>query len=457
MKYASSLTALGCTVALAVSSVGEDIVRVSDPEARNPVEVSVAINPTNPDHVVASCVQYGKPGQPRSSGVLFTSSDGGKTWKSVAAPNPQQRMQGDDVVTFGPDGTVHHLYISFEGIRVPRPIRACTGIFLSSSKDGLTWGEPVSVVDHVNCVTPFEDKPWLIVDSEPDSPHRGNIYAAWTRFDVYGSKDPAHHSHIYLARSRDNGKSFAPPIRISTEPGDCQDKSETLEGAVPAVGPKGEVYVAWGGPKGIVFTSSTDGAWTFAKEKKIADQPGGWDSPAPGMPRHNGLPVTCVDHSTGPNRGSIYVNWIDNRNKDLDVFVMASRDGGATWGEPVRVNDDPKGNGKDQMFTWMAIDPIDGSVNIIFYDRRDQEGNRQGLTLARSTDGGKTFVNHRLKQEPFALERAGFFGDYIGLDARGGRAVAMYPHMENRKVVLSAAVFRFKPGTQDTIQERSAP
>jgi hypothetical protein len=438
---------------LSHNRAGHEVVRVTPPEALRPVEVSVAINPTNLDHVVAVALQAGRPGQPRTSNYSFTSIDGGKTWKMAAAPNPQQRVQGDCVVAFAPDGVAHQCYIAFDGIRTPLPLRACTGIFCTSSRDGIMWSEPVPVVDHINCVTPFEDKPWLAIDGSPESPHRGNIYVAWTRFDVYGSKDPNHHSHIYLARSRDGGKSFQPPTRISHEAGDCQDHDNTLEGAVPAVGPKGEVYIAWGGPKGIVFTASTDGGFSFSKEKVIAEQPGGWSLPDPGLPRHNGMPVTAVDNSNGPNRGSVYVNWIDERNKDLDVFIASSRDGGTTWSSPVRVNDDPKGNGKAQLFTWMAVDPADGSANVVFYDRRDCEDKYQGLTLARSVDGGKTFVNHRIQQEPFTLSRPVFMGDYIGIDARTGRVVAVYPHVVNDAVVLSAALFRFKPGTQEYSDE----
>src|SRR5207244_8304725 len=106
------------------------------------------------------------------------------------------------------------------------------------------WTEPIPVVDHVNTVMPFEDKPYLAIDHSADSAHRGNIYVAWTKFDVYGSKDPAHKSHIYFSRSRDGGKSFAMPIEISDQPGNALDDSDTVEGAVPAVGPKGEVYLA---------------------------------------------------------------------------------------------------------------------------------------------------------------------------------------------------------------------
>jgi hypothetical protein len=166
------------------------------------------------------------------------------------------------------------------------------------------------------------------------------------------------------------------------------------------------------------------------------------------------MPVTGVDRSRGPNRGSVYVAWIDQRHGDPDVFLAASRDGGTTWSEPLRVNDDDKGNGKEQLFTWMAVDPLDGSVNLIFYDRRDLKDTQTGLTLARSVDGGRSFVNHRVQQEPFPCYPDVFFGDYIGVAAHGGRVVAAYSHFTGRRqVALSAAVFRFKPETQEALGE----
>ncbi len=431
------------------------VVRVTGPDARRPAEVAVAINPLDPDHVIAVSNQGRAMGE-AAANHAYVSADGGLTWKAARLPDIDRRPQGDDVVAFGPGPTAYRACIAFAGIRQGRPARASSGIFVTASRDGLTWGPPVPVVDHVNSVEPFEDKPWLAVDLVPDSPHRGNLYVAWTRFDVYGSKDPAHKSHIYFSRSRDGGKSFAPLLRISDKPGDCVDESNTVEGAVPAVGPKGEVYVVWAGPEGLVFDRSTDGGFSFGADKVIAQTPGGWNIPAAGLGRHNGLPVTGVDHSAGPHRGSVYVNWIDKRHGDPDVFVTASRDGGDTWGEPVRVNDDPTGNGKEQLFTWMTVDPADGSVNVIFYDRRDLKDTLTGLTLARSVDGGRTFVNYKVAQEPFACSRGVFFGDYIGVAANQGRVVAVYMHFLNPKeLALSAAMYRFKPGTQEPAEEGS--
>ena len=158
-----------------------------------------------------------------------------------------------------------------------------------------------------------------------------------------------------------------------------------------------------------------------------------------------------VDLSDGPNRGAIHVNWADLRNGDPDIFLMSSSDGGETWTKPLRVNDDPKGNGKEQFFTWMAVDPIDGAVNIAFYDRRDTEGAKTGLTLARSIDGGKTFVNHKINQEPWECQQGAFFGDYLGIDAHGGRVVAMWQHFTAPgRLAISAAIFDFKHGSQET-------
>ncbi len=422
-------------------------VRVTEPGFPQPAEVSVAINPANPDNIVVVSLARGQPGGPRVTNFAYVTQDGGATWETVAAPNPEGRVQGDDAVTFSRDGVALRSYISFNGLRAERPENASNGIFVSVSEDGgLTWGEPVTVVDHINTVIPFEDKPWIAVDG-------GIVYLAWTRFDVYGSDDPADSTQIYFTRSGDGGRTFAMPFRISDRGGDALDGDDTVEGAVPMIGLEGEVYVVWAGPRGLELDKSTDGGWTFGRDRVISDNPGGWDIDIPGISRHNGMPVTGVDQSDGPYRGTLYVNWIDERHGDPDVFVIRSGDGGETWSERVRVNDDTVGNGKAQFFTWMAVDPVDGSVNVIFYDRRDYEGTRTGLTLARSTDGGRSFINYRIDQPAFECDASIFFGDYSGISAYGGRVVPAYAHfIAEKELAVSVALFRFKPGTQEIIE-----
>src|SRR2546421_10945390 len=429
------------------------VVRVTEPTAIQPAEVAIAINPKNPDNLVGASFQTARPPLPLAGSFIYVTMDGGLTWKTVAPQDPQNYIQGDDAMAIASDGTAYHAHLSFDGIRVQRPRRAESGIIVSASRDGgLIWADPVPAIDHINSVTPFEDKPGIVTDNASTSPSKGNVYLAWTRFDVYGSPDPPCHSQIYFSRSTDGGKTFARPFRISDTGGDCLDSDNTVEGAVPAVGLKGEVYIVWAGPLGLVFKKSTDGGLTFGKDKVIGQMPGGWDFPMPGLDRANGMPVTGVDLSNGPHKCTLYVNWIDERNGDLDVFVASSSDGGETWSAPVRVNDDPLKNGKAQFFTWMAVDPVDGSLNTVFYDRRETEGTWTRLTMARSTDGGRTFINHQINQEPFSCNERVFFGDYTGIAAYNGRVVPIFMHfVDSTKLAVSVALFHFKPGTQEKI------
>lgn len=444
---------LGSFVALCLATgsggstgLAQQLVRpISPAEAQSAAEVSIAINPLNIDNIVAGCLVRGLEDYSQPNGS-FVTRDGGKTWSLVAVPNPDQRSQGDDVVLFSGDGVCVHGFISFAGLWEEAPERAASGIAIVRSPDmGQSWSEPAYVVDHENTRSPMEDKPWWVFDRHRRSPHFGNLYCSWTRFDSYGSDDPQDTSSIQFARSTDGGKSFEPLLRISDAPGDCRDDDGTLEGAVPAVAPDGTIYVVWAGPRGLELDKSTDGGKSFGKDRVIGDMPGGWNSEVDGILRHNGMPVTAVDHSQGPHRGRLYVNWIDERNGDKDVFLIHSDDGGDTWCPPIRVNAAVQGAGRDQFFTWLAVDPVDGSVNIVYYDREGTTGTSTRLTLARSLDGND-FRHFPLEIPPFDCNPGEFFGDYLGIDAMQGRvAIACMRFRENARLGVESCVMDFRP------------
>ena len=140
------------------------------------------------------------------------------------------------------------------------------------------------------------------------------------------------------------------------------------------------------------------------------------------LDRANGFPQIAID----PKSERLYVTWSDYRNGDLDVFVSSSADDGKHWTPAARVNNDAVHNGAEQFFQWLAVDPVDGPVNVVFYDRRNDPANRkQIVVLARSTDQGATFNNYAWTDEPF--EAGGvFFGDYSGLAAYGGRVYGVW-------------------------------
>jgi hypothetical protein len=140
------------------------------------------------------------------------------------------------------------------------------------------------------------------------------------------------------------------------------------------------------------------------------------------LERANGFPQIAID----PKSKRLYVTWSDYRNGDLDVFLATSDDRGRRWTSPVRVNNDPVHNGAEQFFQWLAVDPTDGSINVVFYDRRgDPQNRKQIVVLARSTDSGHTFSNYAWTNEAFEASGV-FFGDYSGIAAYGGRVFGIW-------------------------------
>jgi hypothetical protein len=144
------------------------------------------------------------------------------------------------------------------------------------------------------------------------------------------------------------------------------------------------------------------------------------------MSRGNGFPQVSIGPDIAGKGQRLYVTWSDFRNGDVDVFCATSADGGKTWSQATRVNDEPLHSGTDQFFQWLSVDPVDGSANVVFYDRRQDERNRsQVVTLARSTDGGNTFRNYAWTRDAFTSGET-FLGDYSGISAYAGRVYGIW-------------------------------
>jgi hypothetical protein len=388
-------------------------VRLSTPGNTLPNEVAIAIDPTNPMRLaVGSNLNW-----------AYYSWDGGSGWEERQLVSGAHGVWGDPSLTFDADGRLFYAHLSNPlppGYRIDRIVVQRSTDGGASFDDGVAIG--LRPPKH-------QDKSWVAADAT-DSPHRGNVYVAWTEFDRYGSSDPNDHSRILFARSTDHGVSWDEPVVVSDEEGDARDGDTTVEGAVPAIGPNGEVYLAWGAPRGIVFDRSHDGGASFGRDVFVATQPGGWAFDVPGLRRANGMPVTVCDTSASPYRGRLYVVWADQRSgpTDTDIWATSSADGGATWSAPLRVNDDT--SRRHQFFQWATVDPVTGHLHVVFYDRRDTAGNATDVFVARSTDGGATFQNARVSTSSFTPDPSLFFGDYIGIAARDGRVYPVWTRME---------------------------
>ena len=219
---------------------------------------------------------------------------------------------------------------------------------------------------------------------------------------------------------------------------------------MPCVGPNGEVYVSWSGPLvrnsdfRIFFNKSTDNGLTFLAEPILAaTQPGGWDFSIAGIYRANGMPITCCDLSNSPRRGNIYINYVDQATSatDHDVKFIRSTDGGNTWSQPKRVNNDSTNH--EQFFTWMTVDRANGNIYIVFYDRRNYTDNKTDVYLARSTDGGETFTNMKINDNYFMPTSGTFFGDYNCIDAYDNVVRPIWTRLDNTALSIWTAVIDF--------------
>jgi hypothetical protein len=268
---------------------------------------------------------------------------------------------------------------------------------------------------------------------------------SWTEFDKYGSKDPECKSRILFAMSEDEGESWSDPLIISNLEGDCVDGDNTTEGAVPCIGIDGAYYIAWSYADKIYLDISKDKGKTWLNtDIEVAEQPGGWTFDVPGVGRVNGMPVIKADHSLGPNRGTLYINFSDQRNgtDNTDVWLVKSTDHGRSWSEPVKVNDNE--NKSHQFFTWMDVDASTGYIYIVFYDRRDQkDSDYTDVFLAVSTDGGKTFQNKKISESPFLSEKSVFFGDYNNISAQNGIVRPIWTRQDGRKLSVWTAILDF--------------
>jgi hypothetical protein len=213
---------------------------------------------------------------------------------------------------------------------------------------------------------------------------------------------------------------------------------------VPGVAPDGTVYVVYGrdyfyepAPGTIEVVRSIDGGRTFGSPVVAAHVVGvPWRLPDPFGHAHNFRTFTLPAFAVDPVDGALLLAWADYRQGDADIYFARSTDRGARWTTPVRLNDDPAGNGIDQFQPQLSVAP-NGRVAVMWFDRRLScpslawiPAAHRGVTngcidtyLARSLDHGRTWTaNQRVSAQSWDwtlnLPLAGgdgFIGDYQGI------------------------------------------
>lgn len=326
---------------------------------------------------------------PDFSCALQLSGDEGRSWTSTR-PVPKLPVGAEKCyaaeVAFDRSGLIYFLFIGLHGEG-----NSPMGTFIATSADGgKTFGPPHPALG------PERYQVHMVID--PTIGRHGRLHLVWleasTAAPLGGLPSPP--NPIMSAHSDDGGTTFSSPVQVS-------DPARRLSVAPSVVlGPGHSVYViyydlgndtrdyqglegpVWDGRWSLVLARSSDAGSHFESMGVVDDQL----VPAQRIMLIYTMPPASMAVDAASR---IFVAWDDARNGDRDAFVRRSLDGGRTWEQLERINDDQIGNGRTQYMPHIALAPTQ-RLDIIFYDRRnDPEDERNDVYYAFSTDGGVTF------------------------------------------------------------------
>ena len=356
------------TIQANTSDNGENIIG----DAAN--EPSMAISATNPDKMVIGWRQFNTiQNNFRQAGYAYT-LDGGDSWTNPGVIDPGV-FRSDPVLAADSDGNIYYNSLTVVGNSY-----YCDVYIMESGST--EWGPGTYALGG--------DKQWMVVD-QSSSIGNGNIYAYWTASFSICFPDQ-------FTRSVDAGASYEDCVTISGIP----------HWGTLATGPDGSLYTGGWSDFGFIVSKSSTAqnaewpvTWDPYSVVDLDGSPGFGEGPNPGGLL--GQTWVAVDNSDGPHSGNVYVVSSAERfstNDPLDVMFARSTNGGLSWDDPIRVNQDVS-NSNWQWFGTMSVAP-DGRIDVVWLDTRDiPVGYYSALYYAYSTNGGESFSQNEKISEVF--------------------------------------------------------
>lgn len=336
-------------------------------------EPSLSIDTANPERIIIGWRQFDNIASNfRQAGYAY-SHDGGQTWTFPGSINAGI-FRSDPVIDIDSEGTFYYNSLtSNNGTYTCKVFRSYDG--------GVSWDEGVEAKGG--------DKQWMVIDRTA-GPGRDNNYSFWTM--SWTSCYPGN-----FTRSVDMGESYGPCVAVAGEP---------YWGTL-AVGPNGELYIAGAGWDGVQVSRSNNAkdplvttSWDMNTDVYMDGQLSYGANVNPGGLL--GQASIAVDHSGTASQGNVYVlASVERYNGDpADVMFARSIDGGMSWSEAKRINQDISFT-KTQWFGTMSIAP-NGRLDAVWLDTRDapaSQSRMSALYYSWSDDQGETWSpNQRISE-----------------------------------------------------------
>ena len=261
------------------------------------------------------------------------------------------------------------VYVAYQGVAEIHG-EYYSHVYFSYSHDyGSSWSESFRVNDNDNASVVC-DTPTIAVD-----PLTGHVFVAWKDNRTGVAK-------VYVDKSTDQGVSFGTDALVYDWTYDTMymgyPRTVNIE-----VGLDGKVYVAWIMYEGanpydcdIFFAKSTDGGQTFSTPANV--------NPVEDEARHY-HPWIAVSTD-----GTIYVTYAKRNSTSVGVYLSRSQNGGASFGPPVRIDDEDTGT-RYRGGVQIIIAP-DGVLHATWTDGRAGDGTQyMDIYYAKSSDGGASF------------------------------------------------------------------
>lgn len=362
-------------------------------------EPYLAINPTNNQNLVAAWMSLTfSSGQFVITIKTRASFDGGNSWSTAnTLPHFGAGYGSADVsMAFNNNGLLFVSYIDYK--QAPDS----GGIYVArSTNGGLNWDTPTKAFDMYDVPNKRPiDRPWLVVDKS-NTINSGTLYittkpAPWI----------APPNRNYFKVSTDNGFTWTSIANV--------DGGSNLIGnfipqpmAAPATTLNGNfcaAYPSYVSTQNILpayyLAKSSDRGQTFSYSTIIATVVEPIDSNYKSAYRLAANPIDS-------NKLVFLIPF--SSNSDLDIMALNSYDGGQTWSNTVRVNDDTLSNGKGQDMVWAAYNEL-GNLAVTWRDRRNSNANGfwnagYDFYYTTSTNNGATFSpNQKLTNQFVAFD-----------------------------------------------------